>query len=410
MCAADLIWSQIFRKFPNLQIALSEGGIGWIPYFLDRIDFTYQHHKAWTHQDFGDKLPSQVFHEHIVTCFIDDPAGLKLLDDVGIDMVTWECDYPHSDSAWPHAPEVFMKQLGRPGRRRHQQDHARERDAHLPVRPVRAPRRRSSARSARCAPRRATSTWSRAARGRSAPTPTSARSSTPRRRCCRTTDAHHHDSLSTAFARRNWRRNESSGVVSGLRRAGETRGRAAVGHGSDPIDDVTTFWELLERRAERTPDAPMLIDEHDRTVTFGECRAWTERVAAGLVGLGVTADTPVAWQLPTRIESIVLSFALARLGTTQLPIIPIYREREVGSVLVAGWRPVLRSARHLAQLRLRGDGEGPAGQHRRAVRDPRGRPTRSPRATPPRCRRRPPTATPCAGSTRRRARPRRRSA
>ncbi len=112
MCAADLIWSQIFRKFPNLKIALSEGGIGWIPYFLDRIDFTYQHHKAWTHQDFGDKLPSQVFHEHIITCFIDDPTGLKLLDDVGLDMVTWECDYPHSDSAWPNAPEVFMKTSG----------------------------------------------------------------------------------------------------------------------------------------------------------------------------------------------------------------------------------------------------------------------------------------------------------
>src|SRR5437764_6652520 len=112
MCAADLIWSQIFRKFPNLKIALSEGGIGWIPYFLDRIDFTYQHHKAWTHQDFGDQLPSQVFHDHIVTCFIDDPTGLKLLDDVGLEMVTWECDYPHSDSAWPNAPEVFMKTSG----------------------------------------------------------------------------------------------------------------------------------------------------------------------------------------------------------------------------------------------------------------------------------------------------------
>ena len=109
-----------------------------------------------------------------------------------------------------------------------------------------------------------------------------------------------------------------------------------MGHGSDPIDDATTFWELLERRAERTPDAPMLIDEHDRTVTFGEFSGRAERVAAGLVGLGVTADTPVAWQLPTRIESIVLSFALARLGTTQLPIIPIYREREVGSVLRPG--------------------------------------------------------------------------
>ena len=111
-CAADLIWSQIFRKFPDLKIALSEGGIGWIPYFLDRIDFIYQHHKAWTRQDFGDKLPSQVFREHIITCFIDDPTGVKLLDDIGVDMITWECDYPHSDSTWPNAPEVFMKTSG----------------------------------------------------------------------------------------------------------------------------------------------------------------------------------------------------------------------------------------------------------------------------------------------------------
>ena len=103
-CAADLIWSQIFRKFPNLKIALSEGGIGWIPYFLDRIDYTYEHHQAWTHQDFGDKLPSQVFHEHVITCFIDDPAGVKLIDDIGLDMITWECDYPHSDSTWPTRP------------------------------------------------------------------------------------------------------------------------------------------------------------------------------------------------------------------------------------------------------------------------------------------------------------------
>ena len=105
---------------------------------------------------------------------------------------------------------------------------------------------------------------------------------------------------------------------------------------TEVIDDASTLWELLDRRAERSPDAPMLIDEDDRTVTFGELRAWSERVAAGLVGVGVTPDTPVAWQLPTRIESIVLSFALARLGPTQLPIIPIYREREVGSVLVQG--------------------------------------------------------------------------
>ncbi|MDQ1430669.1 MAG: cyclohexanecarboxylate-CoA ligase [Actinomycetota bacterium] len=102
---------------------------------------------------------------------------------------------------------------------------------------------------------------------------------------------------------------------------------------TEVIYDADTLWELVERRAADTPKGTMLIDQDDRTVTFGEFRDRSERVAAGLLALGVTADTPVAWQLPTRIESIVLSFALARLGATQVPIIPIYREREVGSVL-----------------------------------------------------------------------------
>ena len=103
--AADLLWSRVIKNFPDLKIALSEGGTGWIPYFLDRIDRTYDMHHLWTHQDFGDKLPSEVFREHFLTCFISDPVGVKLRDMIGIDNISWECDYPHSDSSWPEAPE-----------------------------------------------------------------------------------------------------------------------------------------------------------------------------------------------------------------------------------------------------------------------------------------------------------------
>jgi len=110
-CAADLVWSPMFRKFPSLRIALSEGGIGWVPYFLERIDYVYQHHKAWTNQDFGDKLPSQVFNEHILTCFIDDAVGMEVRHHLNGDHIHWECDYPHSDSTWPNAPELAMKYL-----------------------------------------------------------------------------------------------------------------------------------------------------------------------------------------------------------------------------------------------------------------------------------------------------------
>ncbi|WP_068180134.1 amidohydrolase family protein [Mycobacterium sp. UM_CSW] len=109
--AADLLWSKPIKKYPDLKIALSEGGTGWIPYFLERADRTYEMHSTWTHQDFGGKLPSEVFREHFLTCFISDHVGVKLRNDVGIDNICWEADYPHSDSMWPGAPEQLDEVL-----------------------------------------------------------------------------------------------------------------------------------------------------------------------------------------------------------------------------------------------------------------------------------------------------------
>ena len=103
--AADLLWSRPIKDYPDLKIALSEGGTGWIPYFLDRVDRTFDMHATWTQQDFGGKRPSEVFREHFLTCFISDPVGVRLRHAIGIDNIAWEMDYPHSDSMWPGAPE-----------------------------------------------------------------------------------------------------------------------------------------------------------------------------------------------------------------------------------------------------------------------------------------------------------------
>jgi len=107
MAAADLVWSRVFKEYPDIKVALSEGGTGWIPYFLDRLDRTYDMHHLWTGQDFGNELPSDIFRRHILTCFIADPVGVNLRNDIGIDNICWEQDYPHSDSSWPEAPEEF---------------------------------------------------------------------------------------------------------------------------------------------------------------------------------------------------------------------------------------------------------------------------------------------------------------
>ena len=163
--AADLLWSPVLRKFPDLRVALSEGGIGWIPYFLERVDWIYKRHHPWTGQDFGDRLPSEVFRERIVTCFIDDPSGLESRHRVGIDTICWEGDYPHSDSTWPTSPEILAKSLD--AARRPPTTRSTRSPTATPCATSASTRSRTArarrAPSARCAPGRPTSTSRRAA-------------------------------------------------------------------------------------------------------------------------------------------------------------------------------------------------------------------------------------------------------
>jgi acyl-CoA synthetase (AMP-forming)/AMP-acid ligase II len=97
--------------------------------------------------------------------------------------------------------------------------------------------------------------------------------------------------------------------------------------------EARTLWELIEKRAEVTPDARMVVDERGESLTFGGFREQAERAAAGLLAMGVHEGTVVSWQLPSWNESIVLVAALSRLGAVQNPILPIYREREVGFIV-----------------------------------------------------------------------------
>jgi predicted TIM-barrel fold metal-dependent hydrolase len=114
--AQDLLFGPTLRRFPDLRVALSEGGIGWIPFYFDRIDRHFQN-QSWLHggDDFGGKLPSEVFRDHILACYITDPSGLLLRDRIGMDNIAWECDYPHTDTTWPESPEFAWRELNDAG-------------------------------------------------------------------------------------------------------------------------------------------------------------------------------------------------------------------------------------------------------------------------------------------------------
>jgi hypothetical protein len=105
----DLLWADFWHRFPDVRFALTEGDIGWIPYFLQRAEHTLDRHNAWMgHEQPQGLRPSELFRERILCCFINDRVGIELLDHFNVDNVCWESDYPHSDSTWPDAPEKLM--------------------------------------------------------------------------------------------------------------------------------------------------------------------------------------------------------------------------------------------------------------------------------------------------------------
>jgi predicted TIM-barrel fold metal-dependent hydrolase len=108
----ELMWADFWNRFPDLKISITEGDVGWIPYFLWRAEHVHDRHSGWTKHEFPNGGgPSDVFKRHMVCCFISDPIGVKLLDELNEDMVCWESDFPHSDSNWPNAPEDLAEHV-----------------------------------------------------------------------------------------------------------------------------------------------------------------------------------------------------------------------------------------------------------------------------------------------------------
>jgi predicted TIM-barrel fold metal-dependent hydrolase len=130
-CLVEWINSGNFDRFPNLKVALSENGIGWIPAVLqsadwmqemsaNRVTHAFQPENevqvtaegreaakasinAQSNVAMTSRMPSEIFRDHCYGCFIHDPVGLRLLDFIGVDNVMIETDFPHNSTWWPHS-------------------------------------------------------------------------------------------------------------------------------------------------------------------------------------------------------------------------------------------------------------------------------------------------------------------
>lgn len=114
LAASEWLWSGVPVRFPTLRVALSEGGIGWVPMLMDRVDYVLEHSASgsdgatWT----SDLRPSEVLARNFWYCTIDDPSAVPLLDRIGLDHVMVETDYPHADSTWPDTQDVLGRSFG----------------------------------------------------------------------------------------------------------------------------------------------------------------------------------------------------------------------------------------------------------------------------------------------------------
>lgn len=109
---ADWMFSGHLARRPNLKLAFSESQIGWIPYVLERMDRVWRMGNAIAGIDpVFEAPPSTYMNGRVFGCFFEDDFGLAVRDAIGIDAITFECDFPHQDSSWPHTHEQLAGSL-----------------------------------------------------------------------------------------------------------------------------------------------------------------------------------------------------------------------------------------------------------------------------------------------------------
>ena len=108
---AIMIFSGALERVPNFNLVLAECGVGWLPYFLARLDATYDKHSA-PYPSYSIKTkPSEIFERQIYATFEEEPLGPTLLPLLPPRNFMWASDYPHPDSTWPESRKAIAHAL-----------------------------------------------------------------------------------------------------------------------------------------------------------------------------------------------------------------------------------------------------------------------------------------------------------
>ncbi len=103
LVVCEFIFRGILDRFPRLRLLLVEGGIGWIPFFLEQTDDNFSRHRFWSGMDRLPMMPSDYFKRQIYNTFQIDTVGMANLDRIPLDKIMWSTDYPHTGADWPNS-------------------------------------------------------------------------------------------------------------------------------------------------------------------------------------------------------------------------------------------------------------------------------------------------------------------
>jgi predicted TIM-barrel fold metal-dependent hydrolase len=110
--AIDWLWSKVPVRFPDLQIVLPEGGVGWLPLAVDWVEHNFRTHNEWTGTWEGDLTPGEVLMRNFWLCVVDEPTSVRAVAaTLGVDRLLLEVDYPHADSSWPATQDAVQGML-----------------------------------------------------------------------------------------------------------------------------------------------------------------------------------------------------------------------------------------------------------------------------------------------------------
>jgi predicted TIM-barrel fold metal-dependent hydrolase len=108
---AIMVFSGALERHPELTLVLAESGVGWLPYFLTRMDLEWRNLRDKI--DYAPSIPpSELFHRQVIATFEEEELAAELIPHLGADSCMWASDYPHTDSTFPESRRAIEETLG----------------------------------------------------------------------------------------------------------------------------------------------------------------------------------------------------------------------------------------------------------------------------------------------------------